>query len=40
VKLEAVDVVLVAVAMVVITVITSYRPSVLAARTDHKKHLD
>lgn len=40
VKLETVDVLLVALAMVVITIFTSYRPSHLAAQTDHKKYLD
>jgi lipoprotein-releasing system permease protein len=39
VKLELSDILLVSLAMVVITIITSYRPSMIAARTDHKKYL-
>lgn len=39
VKLEVSDIMLVSLAMVFITLLTSYRPSILAARTDHKKHL-
>ena len=39
VKLEVTDIILVAFAMVCITLITSYRPSLLAARTNHKKYL-
>lgn len=40
VKLIFSDVLWVALSMIVITLITSYRPAVLAAKTDHKKHLD
>lgn len=39
VKLEFLDVLWVALSMVLITILTSYRPSVLAAKTDHKKYL-
>jgi len=39
VKLQLSDILLVSLAMVVITILTSYRPSMIAARTDHKKHL-
>lgn len=39
VKLELLDVLLVGLAMVVITLLTSYRPAALAAKTDHKQHL-
>lgn len=40
VKLELLDVVLVAISMVIITFLTSYRPALLASRVDHIKYLD
>lgn len=40
VELELLDVVLVAISMVIITFLTSYRPALLASRVDHIKYLD
>lgn len=39
VKLEIMDILLVSISMVIITILTSYRPSLLASRIDHKKYL-